>query len=101
MTALELFNVYTRPEELVGRWIMTECGGQYPGGLAEVIEIMPDPDAAPEITFQVRNPLFQSSGNPLGQIGVFAWEEVQLINREMQDKTYPCVMELPQACTCS
>lgn len=53
---------------LIGRKINTEEIGDYPGGVAEVIQLLPDPNA-PEIVFLVRHPSF-------GEIGIFEYEEV-------------------------
>lgn len=53
---------------LIGKIVMTEAIGEYPGGPAEVIELEPDPNA-PEIVFQVRHATF-------GEIGVFDHELV-------------------------
>jgi hypothetical protein len=55
-------------KSLIGGTVNTIPMGEYPGGLAEVIELEPDP-AAPEIVFQVKHPTF-------GEIGVFGYEPV-------------------------
>jgi len=70
MTAQALLSLYGG--SLLGRHVVTVQIGEYPGGLAEVIELLPDP-AAPEIVFNVNHPTF-------GEIGVFDWEPVQLVN---------------------
>lgn len=62
-------------EELVGRHVMTEALGEYPGGRAKVVELTPDPEA-PEIVYQVVHPTF-------GAIGVFESELGTLL------KAYP------------
>lgn len=54
-------------ENLIGRKIETQQIGDWPGGLAEIIKLDPDP-AAPEIVFNVKN--------KHGEVGVFDWEIV-------------------------
>lgn len=58
-------------KHLVGRSVNTSAVGDYPGGVATVIEIEPDKNA-PEIVFQVNLPGW-------GDIGVFEHEEVSLL----------------------
>jgi hypothetical protein len=55
---------------LIGREIHTIPFGAYPGGVAKVTELTPDPQA-PEIVMQVEHPTF-------GSIGVFEDEPVEL-----------------------
>lgn len=69
MTAQELVDVLG--DALVGRRVITEAIGEYPGGEAEVIQIQPDPEA-PEIVFQVKHPTY-------GEMGVFDYEDISLI----------------------
>ena len=57
-------------QSLVGKKIRTPAMGEYPGGIATVIEIAPD-FTAPEIVFDVEHPTF-------GKIGVFEYERVRL-----------------------
>ncbi len=57
-------------DALVGRSVLTVAMGEYPGGVAIVTEVRPDP-AAPDIAFLVRHPTF-------GTIGVFDCEQVTL-----------------------
>lgn len=57
-------------KHLIGRRVNTPAVGEYPGGMATVIEIEPDKNA-PEIVFQVNLPSW-------GDIGVFEHEEVSL-----------------------
>ena len=52
-------------EELIGKRVLTEEYGDWPGGIAVITEINPDPNA-PEISFQVKS--------KHGEIGVF-WHE--------------------------
>lgn len=56
---------------LIGKQVMTEPMGEYPGGVAKVTKLFPDP-SAPEIVFQVKHPSF-------GRIGVFANEICDLV----------------------
>lgn len=58
-------------QSLVGKKIVTPAMGDYPGGVATVIEIAPD-FTAPEIVFDVEHPTF-------GKIGVFEYEQVRLV----------------------
>ena len=51
MTAQELIDKYG--DSLIGRRIWTQVYGDWPGGLATVIELRPD-FSAPEILFDVR-----------------------------------------------
>jgi hypothetical protein len=60
---------------LLGRTVLTVAMGTYPGGLAKIVKLNPD-DSAPEIAFQVQHPIY-------GEIGVFDYEPIQLINREL------------------
>lgn len=71
MTAKQL--VEANGKKLIGLNVMTKRFGEYPGGVAEVIEIEPDPES-PEIVFQVRHPNF-------GEIGVFEFESVELCSQ--------------------
>jgi len=54
-----------------GQRVDTEAIGKYPGGIATVTELAPDPQPA-EIVFTVQHPTF-------GQMGVFDWELVTLV----------------------
>lgn len=58
-------------KHLIGRTVHTEPFGEWPGGLAVVTEIEPDP-AAPEIAFQVKSEAH-------GKMGVFDFEYVKII----------------------
>lgn len=68
MTALDLVNQLGTT--LLGRRVNTQAIGDYPGGVAKVIKICPDP-AFPEIVFEIDHPEF-------GEIGVFDYEECSL-----------------------
>jgi len=68
MTAKEL--VTKHGSALVGRLVLTQPNGEYPGGIAEVVRIAPDPNA-PEIVFDVKTDEWD--------IGVFEHETVHLI----------------------
>lgn len=57
-------------EALVGREVLTQPYGEWPGGIARVTQVAPDP-AAPEIVFQVVMKGWE--------IGVFHFEPVELI----------------------
>lgn len=70
MLALELIHGRER-HELVGREIMTQPFGDWPGGVAKITDVYPDPEAH-EIVLQVEHPEH-------GEIGVFAFEEVEFV----------------------
>lgn len=57
-------------QNLVGKKVVTPAMGEYPGGVATVTEIAPDPNA-PQIVFEVEHSTF-------GRIGVFEYERVRL-----------------------
>lgn len=69
MTAKQLTNIHGA--SLIGRRVETEAIGEYPGGIATITRLAPDPQA-PEFVFNVRHPTF-------GEIGVFEWERVVLV----------------------
>lgn len=69
VTAKKLVKAHGR--NLVGKKVVTQAMGEYPGGIATVIEIAPD-FTAPEIVFDVEHPTF-------GRIGVFENEPVRLV----------------------
>ncbi len=69
MTAKQLTIIHG--PSLIGRRVETEAIGEYPGGIATVTELAPDPEA-PEIDFKVRH-------HNYGEIGVFEWERVALV----------------------
>lgn len=69
MTALDLVNKLGTT--LLGRMVNTAAIGEYPGGVAKVIELYPDAEDSPEIVFQVSHSTF-------GEIGVFDYEECSL-----------------------
>jgi len=66
--AKQLFDNYG--EHLVNRRIVTNPAGSWPGGIATIVKVMPDP-MAPDIIFQVVN--------EQGEIGVFDYELVELL----------------------
>jgi hypothetical protein len=78
-------------DELIGRKILTEAIGAWPGGLAEIIDVIPDPNA-PEIVFEVRglDPEVQYAINAGAledeTIGVFGYEEVELVPDKEKEK---------------
>ena len=61
---------------LLGRTVLTETIGYYPGGEARVVELAPDREA-PELLFTVEHPTREQAGRR--RIGVFDWEEVVLL----------------------
>ena len=61
---------------LLGRTVWTEAIGYYPGGVAQVVELAPDPVAA-EVLFTVEHPTWEQAGH--SRMGVFEWEEVVLL----------------------
>jgi len=67
--ALELYG-----DLLVGVRVNTEAYGEYPGGPSTIIQISPDPEGAPEISFQVENPEYDEK-----EIGVFQHEGIQFL----------------------
>ena len=69
MTAKQLIDIHGT--SLIGQRVETEPIGEYPGGIAIVTELAPDPQA-PEIVFTVQHPSY-------GDIGVFDWELVTLV----------------------
>ena len=71
-------------KNLVGRTIMTEQEGAWPGGKARVLELFPDKEGAPEIVMQVRGLERQGRhvDNEDDDIGVFDHEEVTLLPKE-------------------
>lgn len=58
---------------LCGIIVLTEDLGIFPGGLAEIIEIEPDPNA-PEISFNVHS----FYNNEEFVMGIFEWENIQV-----------------------
>lgn len=68
MTAQALVDAWGK--KLIGRRVVTIAIGEYPGGVATVTEILPDP-GAPEIVFQVKHPTY-------GPMGVFNFEPCEL-----------------------
>lgn len=70
LTARQLVDLYGK--SLIGMEIMTPAMGEYPGGMATVVELGPD-ENAPEIVFDVNNPGWDV-GDGTHQIGVFEHE---------------------------
>ncbi len=60
--------------ELLGRRVLTDPMGEWPGGIATICELAPDP-AAPEIVFNVKADFWPDDDGPMG---VFGYEEVEL-----------------------
>ncbi len=67
-------------QRLIGRTVLTEPMGSYPGGPAKVVEIAPDPEGAPEIVMQVEHPTWREDDNPTGSMGIFHYEDIQEID---------------------
>jgi hypothetical protein len=62
-------------DSLLDRRVFTQPIGDWPGGAAKVIQIMPD-ENAPEIVFQVRS---EDTGE---EIGVFDCEPIMLLTEK-------------------
>ncbi len=86
-------------EALVGMHVITQAMGDYPGGLARVIELRPDPEA-PDIVFTVKNPNFECPHGGGMEIGVLDGEDVELLHLAtsrnlyfalVDDEGRPCV----------
>jgi hypothetical protein len=58
-------------QKLLGQMVNTPAMGEYPGGVATVVQLAPDQNA-PEIAFQVNLPQW-------GEIGVFEHENVSVL----------------------
>ena len=69
MIAAELFGRLDK--KAIGKVIITEAIGTWPGGPAKIIEVRPD-RRCPEIVFQVQAP----DGDT---IGVFEWENIEVV----------------------
>ena len=76
MNAGELVN--KMGADLVGRRVMTEECGQYPGGPATVIEIDHDPQS-PEIVCLVRHDTWRDLRSDSGEMGILENENLDLI----------------------
>lgn len=60
--------------DIIGLRVLTEAIGTYPGGVARIIEVAPDP-AAPEIAVQVRHETeIDPETGKLWEIGIFDCE---------------------------
>jgi hypothetical protein len=69
MTALEMAN--KRGRDLVGSWVNTMCIGDYPGGVAKVINVWPSEDIDEEVPIIVNLPGY-------GTMGLIEWENVSV-----------------------
>lgn len=79
MNAGSFVNIYGR--SAIGRVIMTEAIGGYPGGAAIVTGLHPDP-AAPEIVMLVKHPFWTHSFSPANPvIGILEHEEVDFLDQ--------------------
>lgn len=72
MTAKQL--LYYAGQNLLGKKVFTDEMGEYPGGVATVIEINPDPGS--DIAFMVQHPAWKSDICQDGTIGILDFEEV-------------------------
>lgn len=68
------FFVWKWGQQAIGKNILTQPYGAYPGGIAEVVNIHPDPEA-PEIVMTVKHPTWTNEEGE-SEIGVFDHEEV-------------------------
>ena len=57
--------------KLIGKQVNTPAAGEYPGGVATVVQLAPDQNV-PEIAFRVSLPQW-------GEIGVLEYEDVWLL----------------------
>lgn len=81
MTAGELVALCAQENiDLVGRTVMTEAIGDYPGGPATVTKLQPEPEDT-EMVYQVTNPNFDD-GDGRHSIGVFEYEDAALLPKE-------------------
>lgn len=78
--------------DLISKSVITEAIGGWPGGVATVTEIQPDP-AAPEIVFQVRS-------DEHGEMGVFDHEMVTLVEPAAKDAPVPVADGEPRCPGC-
>lgn len=78
MKASELVSVYGN--QLVGCKVSTPAMGAYPGGIAVVTEVILD-DSAMDIVFFVQHPTWRDDEGELSPMGIFDYEDVQLITK--------------------
>ena len=64
---------------LVGRHVMTEAVGEYPGGIARVTRLADTIERESDIVYFVE----WKDHPPADEIGVFEWEQAQLIHRAL------------------
>lgn len=64
---------------LVGLQVQTQPMQDYPGGRATVTKLGNDA-GAPEIVFYVQHPTWRGDEDGTGEIGVFDYEQVKVIN---------------------
>lgn len=76
MKAIQLRAVYG--EWLIGRQVNTEAIGDYPGGIATVTGLRPDP-GCPDIVFTVKHPTWRTEDHLEGEIGICAQEYCSLV----------------------
>lgn len=77
MNAGSFVNIYGR--SAIGRVVITQAIGSYPGGPAIVTTTNPDP-AAPEVVMLVKHPWWTHPDWPTDPVmGIFEHEEVEFI----------------------
>lgn len=88
MTAKQLLHLAGK--NLLGKRVITDPMGEYPGGMAMVIEIDPEMD----IAFMVQHPTWKSDCCRNGQIGILDFEEVDGVDdNEDQPKPFKFLVE--------
>jgi hypothetical protein len=70
---------------LIGKTIITQKIGDWPGGICIVTDVNPD-ENAPEICFSVKR-VCDDSFNGIREIGVFDWEYVMVLPAPLSIKT--------------
>jgi hypothetical protein len=82
---VEALQALGEEKRLIGMKVKTEAYGDYPGGIATIMELHPDPEA-PEIVFNVQHPTWRGDENDLsdGVIGIFDHEGVELCKEGKQ-----------------
>ena len=69
-----------KEKDLIGMKVKTDPMGTYPGGVAMVTELRPDPEA-PDIAFNVYNEAWTDDEGG-HEIGIFIYEEVDLVQED-------------------
>ncbi len=76
MLAKELVKKFGK-KKLIGQKVYTPPMGEYPGGIATIIEVNHD-KSAPEISFLVQHPTWKNEEDEDNIMGIFEYEEVEL-----------------------